>query len=633
MELHAVDWAIIVGYFAITLFVGLLFTKRATHSMTDFFVSGRSFAWWLAGTSMVATTFASDTPLAVSGLIAKNGLAGNWFWWALAVGSMVTVFLYARLWRRSEVLTDLQLTEMRYGGRPASFLRCFRALYFVFILQMIPVSWVTGAMLKVLNQTVFYAWHPLGDGTLIAILLGMTGIYSVLSGMWGVALTDFFQFWLAMAGCIVLAFMAVAHVGGVEALQAKMAATHAGGAEIFQFFPSFSGQNIVMPLNIFLIMIFFQWWASSYEDPAGSGYIVQRMASCKDERQSLLATLWFRIAHYCIRPWPWIMVGYAALVMFPEIRDWALHPEQYRPDQLPDLGYPMVIRALAPVGIRGLLLVTFLAAFMSTISTMTNLSASYLINDFYKRFVHKTGTDKHFARAGQVGSGVVLILGGIVTYLMKDVSITTAWKIMAAVGAGAGTVSMLRWFWWRISAWSEIAAMAGSLVYYVAVQLVIVILGWFDAGSGSLAGTLKFLKTEEYQMLIVAGLTIATWLIVTFLTPPEKSGVLESFYRKIRPGGPGWKPIAKIAPGVRTDKNIGLSIVAVIISSAIIYLALPGVGAVIFGQYLKALALLGGAGVCAALLYLLMKHMGWKEIAGRDDAAAAAPVQKPSDRL
>jgi hypothetical protein len=192
---------------------------------------------------------------------------------------------------------------------------------------------------------------------------------------------------------------------------------------------------------------------------------------------------------------------------------------------------------------------------------------------------------------------------------------------------------MLRWFWWRISAWSEIAAMAGSLVYYVAVQLVIVILGWFDGGSGSLAGTLKFLKTEEYQMLIVAGLTIATWLIVTFLTPPEKSGVLESFYRKIRPGGPGWKPIAKIAPEVRTDKNIGLSIVAVIISSAIIYLALPGVGAVIFGQYLKALALLGGAGVCAALLYLLMKHMGWKEIAGRDDAAAAAPVQKPSDRL
>ena len=642
--------------------IGLYFTRRASGSMNEFFLSGRSFGWLLAGTGMVATTFSSDTPLAVAGLVARNGLAGNWFWWSLAMGGMVTVFVFARLWRRSEVMTDLQLIEMRYGGRPAAVLRGFRALYIVLIMGMIPMAWVVGAILKVLNQTIFYginfaaftphgllgdpgtssfvaqtilfvmhltgATNPAGvlDAILIAVLLGVTGIYAVLSGMWGLALTDFLQFWLKLTGCIALAVVAVRHVGGIDALQTKMVALYGPeqGREIFQFIPHFHMANPWLPLNIFLIMVLVQWWAGSYSDPAGGGYVVQRMASCRNEKQSLLATLWFQLAHYCLRPWPWIMVGFAALVMFPEVREWAIHPKpEFK--QTGDMGYAMVMRVLGPTvpGLAGLLIATFMAAFMSTMSTFINLNASYFINDFYRRFVVRTHSEKHYAQAAQIASAVILVIAGVVAFWLKGVNITTLWNIAAAVAAGAGIVSMLRWFWWRINVWVEFATMITSLTIFSVLQ---VLLACQDALPFWTRGLLKIVRVDEYKMLIISGITTAVWIATMLLTRPEKTEVLVAFYRKVQPGGPGWGPIARLCPDVRHDGTLGLSLLAVVVSSAMIFLVLPGVGAIIFGHYAKALALLTGAGTCALALGWIMNRMGWSMMASSSgNAPGAAP--------
>lgn len=650
MVLHGLDWGIVIGYFVICLVIGLYFTKRASGSMNEFFLSGRSFSWWMAGTGMVATTFASDTPLAVSGLVAKNGLAGNWFWWSLAMGGMVTVFIFARLWRRSEVMTDLQLTEMRYGGKPAAFLRGFRALYIVLILGMIPAAWVVGAILKVLNNTIFFGinfaaitpnglvgdpnasaflvsilqffMHVTGatdpsavlDALLIATLLGLTGIYSVLSGMWGLALTDFFQFWLKLTGCIVLACVAVSYVGGTDMLQSKMLEKYPEqGPQMFQFIPDFHGASPWLPLNIFLIMVFVQWWAGSYADPAGGGYIVQRMASCRDEKQSLLATLWFQVAHYCLRPWPWIMVGFVSLILFPEVREWAIHPDPAN-KHTGDMGYAMVMRTMGPLipGLAGLLIATFMAAFMSTMSSFINLNASYFINDFYKRFLMKQNTDKHYARASQIASVFLLIVGGVVANKLKGVDITVLWNIAAAVGAGAGIVSVLRWFWWRINVWVEFATMITSLAIFASLQYLLYLQGENALPAwGWLGGLMKIISVDEYKMLLISGTTTAAWIITMLLTKPEKTEVLVAFFRKVRPGGPGWGPIARLCPEVKHDGNLGLSLLAVVVSSAMIFLIIPGVGDIIFGHYLRAMALLAGAGACGLGLYLIMNRMGW----------------------
>ncbi|MEJ2187705.1 MAG: hypothetical protein P8Z36_17590 [Gemmatimonadota bacterium] len=321
MTLTAIDWAVIVAYFVIALGVGLYYRRRAGQSMAEFFVSGRALPWWIAGTSMVATTFAADTPLAVQGLVAEHGLAGNWFWWAFALGGMVTVFLYARLWRRAEVMTDVELVELRYSGKAAAFLRGFRAVYMAVLVNSIIIGWVTGAMLRVLKYTLF-SGTAVGSGSadwyLILGMLAVVGIYSTLSGLWGVVATDFVQFIMAMVGFIILAVVAVQHVGGIGALQTQVAANFQGGAQAFRFLPDFGAADRWMPLNIFLIMLFIQWWATWYPgaEPGGGGYIVQRMASCKDEKHSLLATLWFQIAHYCVRPWPWLMIAFVALAMY-----------------------------------------------------------------------------------------------------------------------------------------------------------------------------------------------------------------------------------------------------------------------------------------------------------------------------
>ncbi len=585
MQLHALDWTIIAGYLVLALAIGLFFRKRAGSSAVEYFASGRSLPWWIAGTSMVATTFAADTPLAVTGLVAKSGIAGNWFWWAFAFGGMLTVFVFARLWRRAEVLTDVELIELRYEGKAARFLRGFRACYVAVIMNSIIIGWVTSAMSTVLQETVLV---DMAEGShidllLIAGMLAITGVYAVVAGMWGVAVTDAVQFVLAIIGCTLLAIVAVDHIGGVDALRERLATAYEGEGDPLAFVPDFTGDDALMPLGVFLVMVLSQWWATWYpgNEPGGGGYVVQRMASCKDENHAVKATLFFQLAHYCLRPWPWILVAFAAI---------ALHPELRTADN-PGVGFPMMIRELAPAGLAGLLLVTFAAAFMSTISTQMNWGASYLVNDVYRRFIRPDATDKETVRASRLASTLVLVLGGIVAWWMVTygVSVDDAWAFLAALGAGVGSVFILRWFWWRINVWSEIVAMVGSLVVFTAFHFLI--------PADALAG--------EYRALLTALTTMVLWVIATFVTAPEPDTRLEAFYRKVRPDGPGWGPVAARAPDVERDGLLGRGILCAILGTAVVWLTLPGIGAIIFGETTTAVLCLGGAVVAGGLMFFL----------------------------
>ena len=610
MQLSALDWSIIIGYLLITLTIGLWFSRRAGKSMSEFFVSGRSLPWWVAGTSMVATGFAADTPLAVTGIVIKNGLAGNWIWWAFAVGGMITVFVYARLWRRSGVMTDVELVELRYGGTPAAALRGIRAAYVALLVNAIIIGWVCGAMITFFEHTIF-ADAAENDTRKFVLLVGcllFVGLYSTLSGMWGVALTDVVQFVLAMLGCVLLAIFAVNAVGGVEALQQKISQQKPGGFQAMHFLPQFQGENSWMPLHAFLIIALVQWWATWYpgSEPGGGGYIVQRMASCKDERHSLLATLWYQIAYYCLRPWPWILVAFVALAMYPQLRTGYLDDPSFDPG----IGYPMVIRDVAPSGLRGLMLVTFFAAFMSTISTQTNWGASYLVRDVYQRFLKKDGSDRHYAWASRAASVLVLICGGIATWVMLGKSIDEVWKILLALGAGTGAVFMLRWFWWRINAWSEIVAMISSLVFFLLIgagepsQQP----GWIDGFH------LVYLPDLETKILLVAFCSMISWILATYLSRPEPQATLIAFYRLVRPGGPGWKPIAQHAPDVNVDQNLGLSLLAALFAAGVVYTVLPLTGYLIFGNY-GAAAMCGAfALICIALVVILIRKIGWARV-------------------
>lgn len=598
MTLTALDWAIVAAFFVVSLGIGLWYRGKASESFVEYFASGRSLPWWIAGTSMVATTFAADTPLAVTELIAGNGLAGNWFWWAFAFGGMLTVFVFAKMWRRAEVLTDVELIELRYAGRPAAFLRGFRAVYVAVVVNSIVIGWVTQAMVKVLRNTVLTDLQPGSqeDFWLVVAMLGFTGVYSVISGMWGVAITDVVQFVLAMVGCIVFAIVAVDHVGGVDALRER-AVQNFGGTQLFDFVPDFS-QATWMPFGVFLALVLGQWWATWYPgaEPGGGGYIVQRMASCKDERHAVKATLLFQLAHYCLRPWPWILVAFAALALHPELRTWATDGND-KTD--PGTGFPMLIRELAPSGLRGLLLVTFFAAFMSTISTQMNWGASYLVNDVYKRFVRPQASDKDLVRVSRGMSALVLVLGGIAAWIMivKDVSVQSAWEMLAALGAGVGAVFVMRWFWWRINAWSEINAMFGSLVIYALVKQWQT---WLPPEQR---------MPSQYTALLVACSSMLLWLAATFVTKPEPKEHLVRFFEKVRPDGQGWDPIAALTPATRTDGTLGLSIVCAMLGTVAVWLTLPGIGAVIFGEWTKALKCLVGAAVAIAVLLRLLPRL------------------------
>ncbi len=594
MSLALIDWLIVIGFLLLSLTIGFVFSRRAGSNITEYFASGRSLPWWIAGTSMVATTFAADTPLAVTSLVIKHGIAGNWFWWSFAFGGMITVFVYSRLWRRAEVLTDVELIELRYGGKPATVLRVSRAAYVALIVNPIIIGWVINAMMTVLNQTVFFnaevkqtfiGGAAVFDGLVLVGLLVAVGAYCTLSGMWGVAFTDVIQFCLAMVGCIWLAVVAVNEVGGIEKLQDGFVANFGeNGAEALNFLPNVFVADPWMPAYILIILLTVNWWATWFPgaEPGGGGYVVQRMASCRSERDSVLATLWYQIAHYCLRPWPWLMIALVALVLYPELRTNYLEATAKGESYDPGIGFPMVMRRLCSPGLAGLMLVAFLAAFMSTISTQMNWGASYLVRDVYQVLRPKVGDDQ-VTHVSRLLSVVVLLIGGVVGWLFYQyqVNVDTAWKALAALGAGTGAVFMMRWFWWRINAWTEISAMFSALAYFSVMQFVV-------APNIATDSDWAFLTKNEVIMAIVAALTIVTWLLVTFLTSPESTETLTRFYKKTRPGGKGWQPIAKQNPNIETEQNLWIGVAASVAGACLIYSILPLVGALIFKNYEQA---------------------------------------------
>jgi len=559
MTLTAIDWVVIVLYFVLSVAIALLYSRRAGASVDEYFLSGRAVPWWLAGTSMVATTFAADTPLAVTGLTVKYGIAGNWLWWCMVMSGMLTVIFYARLWRRAGVMTDAEFAEIRYSGRPAAFLRGFRACYLALAINSIIIGWVTAAMAKIVGMT-------LGVGKWQATLglFVLTALYSTLSGLWGVLVTDFFQFVLAMLGCIALAVFALGAVGGMAGLLDTLHARYPDGAPL-NFIPALD--SAWMPALTFFVYLAVNWWASWYPgaEPGGGGYVAQRILSTKNERHALLAALWFNIAHYALRPWPWIIVALVSMVLYPGLAD-------------PESGYVKVMVDLLPPFWRGFLIAAFFAAYMSTISTQLNWGASYLVNDVYRRFWAAGRSERHYVAAGRVATLVMMVISGIVTLNISTVE--GAWKFLLAIGAGTGLVYLLRWYWWRVNAWSEVSAMAAALVFSLVAQ-------W---GFGLSADDPRGFA---YLLLVTTALTTIVWLAVTYLTPAERPDHLRAFHRRVRAGGPGWRAVAPDAAG---ETALGAGLVQWLLGCAVVYLALFGIGGLVLGQRGKgALAVIAAA--------------------------------------
>jgi SSS family transporter len=585
MTLAFSDWLIVALYFVASAVFALIYTRRASESLDEYFVSGRQLPWWLAGTSMVATTFAADTPLVVSGLVAKYGVAGNWLWWNGAISGILTVFFFARLWRRAGVLTDLEFAELRYGGRPAAVLRGFRALYLALPINLIIMGWVTRAMVTILQIALHInAW------TAALLLFGLTATYTISSGLWGVVVTDTFQFVVKMFGVIALAVVAVKSVGGIDEM-VRQSSQHFGSYDAaFGVLPPTG--VAWLPVTTLIVFLAVQWWATWYPgaEPGGGGYVAQRILAAKDERHGLLATLWFQIAHYALRPWPWILVGFVALIRYPGLPN-------------PEEGYVRVMVDVLPSPMKGLLLATFAAAYMSTVGTHLNWGASYLVNDVYLRFINPNAGRKSQVIASRVATVTLMLLSLVVMAMLS--SVEQGWKILIGLGAGTGLVYILRWYWWRINAWSEISAMIASFIAAVTLHLSGV--NAADTSSSDYA----------FAMLVSVAVATVTWVTVTLLTPPEPDPVLDTFYRRVRPGGPGWRHVARrlgylndpIPGGVLSWVNWVAGVVAV-------YTSLFGLGAMVTGRP-RAGVVYGVIAICA--FWLIQRNL-------RREMQAAAPV-------
>ncbi|HET9526552.1 MAG TPA: sodium:solute symporter family protein [Pyrinomonadaceae bacterium] len=594
MKLVTIDWLIIAAYFLLSLMVGLYYAGRAGRSTEEYFLSDRSMPWWLAGTSMVATTFAADTPLAVTEMVARNGVAGNWLWWSLLASGMLTVFFFARLWRRARVMTDVEFVELRYSGKPAAFLRGFRALYLGLPINLIIMGWVNLGMAKVLSGTLGLAkWQAL------ALCLGITFLYSILSGFWGVVVTDAVQFVIAMVGSIALAVFAVQAVGGLDNLKTRLAGvTPVGSPAPFgidgatRLLPD--GSAIwMLPLLTLVVYLGVNWWASWYPgaEPGGGGYVAQRIFSAKNEKHGLLATLWFNIAHYALRPWPWIIVALCSLVLY---NGTTPNPETGKPDAA--FGYVQVMNDYLPVGFRGLLLASFAAAYMSTIATQMNWGASYIINDFYRRFVKPEATEKHYVFASRMATLIIVLLSIVVTYYMNR--ITSGWELVLALGAGTGLVYILRWYWWRVNAWSEIAAMACALIVSLSLRQFAI----FDSST-----PMGFAQT----ILVTVGITTAVWLVATFVTAAEPLEKLTSFYRTVYPAGPGWRPVARAAGMAERSGEIWPNLLNWLLGILMVYSILFGIGELLFGDWPKVLLFFVIAAVSGGAMIWNLNRTGW----------------------
>jgi SSS family solute:Na+ symporter len=634
--LNLIDWLVVLTYFLIIFAIAVYYSKKAGQDTRQFFLSGRNMPWWIAGTAMVATTFAADTPLAVTELVAKNGIAGNWLWWNMAIGSMLTVFFFARLWRRAGILTDVEFVEMRYSGKPAAVLRGFRAIYLGLFMNSIVLAWVNIAMEKIFQVAI-----PGFDSfLLITICMIIIAIYASASGLLGSARIDALQFIIAMTGTTLLAIIIVniPAVGGVEGLSTKLSDW------IFDFTPQIGGSSSIDPIvggtlaisvGAFIAHIGLQWWSSWYPgaDPGGGGYVAQRMMSAKNETHSLFATLWFTIAHYCLRPWPWILVALCALVLLPRLstdqienqniveeyseafsiyQEYKINGTPY--DNLSDANllekvesfkdehfyesyentvdpgkmYPKLMVKYLPTGLLGLLLAVFLAAYMSTIASQLNWGTSYLINDFYRRFLKRDGSEKHYVLISRVMIILMMLTSLFITkYVLTTIS--GAWEFIINASAGLGVVLILRWFWWRINAWSEISAMIAPLVIYPIAKY----------GFG--------LESPLTLYPIVIGTTIV-WLSATFLSGQTEEKVISDFYKKIHPGGIGWKKFKKKYPEVIQDSGYGKLFINWFAGVVLIYSVLYSSGRIIFGDYLVGFIGLAIGLVSAAVIYFNIKN-------------------------
>ncbi|RIW18586.1 Na+:solute symporter [Algoriphagus lacus] len=582
MNVTILDWGIIAAFFIISLWIGLFSAKEAGTSAKEFFLSGRNMPWWLLGVSMVATTFSADTPNLVTDMVRKNGVAGNWAWWAFLLTGMLTVFVYAKLWRRSEATTDLEFYEMRYSGKGAAFLRAFRAIYLGVFFNVVIMATVSLAAIKI--GGVMLGLSPV-QTLLIASIV--TVIYSSLGGLKGVLLTDFFQFFIAMIGSFGAAYyvLDLPEIGSLSNLLA-----HEEVASKLNFMPDFSDPNVYIP--IFILPIAIQWWATWYPgaEPGGGGYIAQRMLSAKDEKNAIGATLFFNIAHYALRPWPWIIVALASLVVFPNISDLQTAFPHIPVDKLgDDLAYPAMLSFL-PTGMIGIVLASLIAAVMSTLSTHLNWGSSYVVNDFYLRFVKPEATDKQLVAVGRISTVVLMALSAVLALALS--SALDAFNILLQIGAGTGLIFILRWFWWRINAYTEISAMAISFAVAIFFEVLNPKMGWID------------IPADESYMKLVYSVSITTigWLIVTFMTQPEKDEVLLSFYRKVTPASYGWKKLLDRYPAEKEEKGqLGKEIGLMIVGTFMVYAALFSTGFFIYGNmvpgFIAAIIALVGGGI------------------------------------
>ena len=604
MHIAPLDWIIIGLYFLVSIGIGIYMSKRAGRSTSDFFLSGRNLPWYIAGTSMVATTFAADTPLAITEMVADNGIAGNWLWWNMLFGGMLTVFFFARLWRRSGIMTDCEFVSIRYQGKPANVLRGFRAIYIGVFMNVIVIAWVNLAMVKILSvlfpNLLFMGYESLNIIGIefsshllwVGALMAFVAVYSALSGLWGVSITDSFQFVMAMAGSIILAIYALnsPDIGGISGLKEQLPNW------VFEFLPDVkSGSEQIdqsgllkMGVTAFVAYLGVQWWASWYPgaEPGGGGYVAQRMMSAKDEKHSLFATLWFNVAHFALRPWPWIIVALASLVLYPEL-------------SMDDkgAGYVMVIKDLMPAGLLGLLMAAFLAAYMSTIASQTVWGTSYIINDLFKPFIKPNANEKYYVQVSRITTFLLMFFALLVTSQLDRIS--DAWKFVLAASAGIGLVLILRWFWWRINAWTEISAMLAPyplliyLLYFKNMDL-----------------------TADYEVILIYTViwSTAVWLLVTFLTKPTKEEKLKSFYKKVHPGGIGWKPISNKMPEVKSDTGYLYLFINWLSGSVMVLFFLFGIGKWIFFGLASSVIYFAIASIAIIIIFVSMRKIGWSKI-------------------
>ena len=586
--MHFVDWLVVLAYMVASLVLGVWLSRRASGSMEDFFVSGRNLTWWLAGTSMAATTFSIDTPLYVAGVVGTRGIAGNWEWWCFIFAHVALIYVFARLWRRSEVVTDAEIIELRYGGASAAWLRGIKAFLFAVPINCIGMGYAMLAATKVVTGLGVLPDLGIAEGDLVwgmdPKLLTVIGlsifvlIYAGFSGLWGVVATDFFQFFLGLGGAIVVAVYAVTdpRVGGLGGLVTKAQALTDFDALAFTPF-TFDGAGILgmgmsavagISAATFAAYVGLQWWTFRRSD--GGGEFIQRLVSTRDEAEAEKATWLFNIMNYVVRTWPWVLVALAALVLYPEMED-------------KELGYPQMMLDFLPVGLLGLVVASLVAAFMSTISTSINWGASYLTNDLYRRFIRPEASQTQLVFMGRVFSVAITALAAVAAYFANDVA--QVFRLVIAVGTGPGIVLILRWFWWRINAWAELAAMLAGFLVGIFTTLVPVLV----------------IEDFGVRLFVIVGITTAIWVIVLLVTPPEPEAVLERFYRKVRPGGPGWKR-QRAATGLAPVQSLGLSVTQTFLAALVLFGLMFGVGGFLLlrplvGAINTAVAVLGFAGL------------------------------------